>query len=215
MAGWTKLFSSIVTSSIWCEDHKTVWVWTGFLALADKDGVVEGSIPGLANVMRVTDDELAEGRNSYALQFESNLASDRFVQGQLLRGIENGRDFAYLAQEQDQVQRLRREDIARALQRHLAHAPLVSMKAGDLQGAAPAPAAATPPAGSAGSEAPALPERMARFDRNGDGKLQKSEAPERMQEIFERIDTNGDGAVDGAEAAAMRERREQRRRPPS
>lgn len=35
-------------------------VWTGFLALADKDGVVEGSIPGLANVMRVTDDELRE-----------------------------------------------------------------------------------------------------------------------------------------------------------
>jgi len=60
VAGWTKLFSTIVTSSIWCEDHKTVRVWTGFLALADKDGVVEGSIPGLANVMRVTDDEFRE-----------------------------------------------------------------------------------------------------------------------------------------------------------
>lgn len=57
MAGWTKLFSSIVTSSIWCEDDKTVRVWTGFLALADKDGVVEGSIPGLANVMRVSDED--------------------------------------------------------------------------------------------------------------------------------------------------------------
>ncbi len=28
MAGWTKLFSSIVTSSVWCEDHSTVRVAT-------------------------------------------------------------------------------------------------------------------------------------------------------------------------------------------
>lgn len=78
MAGWTKLFSSIVTSSIWCEDHKTVRVWTGFLALADKDGIVEGSIPGLANVMRVTDEEfrsvlavlLAPDKNSRSQEHE-------------------------------------------------------------------------------------------------------------------------------------------------
>jgi Ca2+-binding EF-hand superfamily protein len=31
------------------------------------------------------------------------------------------------------------------------------------------------------------------FDRNGDGKLDRSELPERMQGIFDRADTNKDG----------------------
>ena len=45
---------------------------------------------------------------------------------------------------------------------------------------------------------------LSRFDTNGDGKLQKSEVPERMKERFDELDTNGDGALDAAEAAAMR-----------
>lgn len=52
---------------------------------------------------------------------------------------------------------------------------------------------------------------LARFDKNGDGKLQKSEAPERMKERFDLLDTNGDGALDADEAAAMRGRRGGRR----
>jgi collagen type III alpha len=40
-------------------------------------------------------------------------------------------------------------------------------------------------------------------DRNGDGKLQRDELPERMQQIMERADTNGDGALDKAELDAM------------
>jgi Ca2+-binding EF-hand superfamily protein len=36
---------------------------------------------------------------------------------------------------------------------------------------------------------------MALFDANGDGKLQKSEVPERMQGMFERGDTNHDGVL--------------------
>lgn len=47
---------------------------------------------------------------------------------------------------------------------------------------------------------------IARFDTNGDGKIQKSEAPERMQQFFDRLDTNGDGAIDAEEASSMRGR---------
>lgn len=54
MSGWTKLFSSIVTSSVWCEDHATVRVWVAMLATADANGVVEGSLPGFAHLARVT-----------------------------------------------------------------------------------------------------------------------------------------------------------------
>jgi hypothetical protein len=54
VTGWTKLFSGIVTSSVWCEDHVTLRVWVAMLATADADGVVEGSVPGFANLARVT-----------------------------------------------------------------------------------------------------------------------------------------------------------------
>ena len=52
--GFTKLFSSILTSSVWCEDHPTVRVWIGMMALANIQGIVEGSIPGIASICRVT-----------------------------------------------------------------------------------------------------------------------------------------------------------------
>lgn len=54
MSGYTKLFQSIVTSSVWCEDHATVRVWFGMMAMANAEGLVEGSIPGFASLCRVT-----------------------------------------------------------------------------------------------------------------------------------------------------------------
>jgi len=57
MSGYTKLFNSIVASTIWREDDKTRIVWITMLAMADKHGVVEGSIPGLADIARVTVEE--------------------------------------------------------------------------------------------------------------------------------------------------------------
>ncbi len=50
---YTKLFSSIVTSTIWTEDDKTRIVWITMLALANKNGEVQGSIPGLARIAAV------------------------------------------------------------------------------------------------------------------------------------------------------------------
>lgn len=58
MAGYSKLFSSIVTSSVWMEDDKTLRVWFAMLALTDAKGIVEGSVPGFANVARVTIPEM-------------------------------------------------------------------------------------------------------------------------------------------------------------
>ena len=45
---------------------------------------------------------------------------------------------------------------------------------------------------------------MTDLDKDGDGKLSREEAPERMQQFFDRIDKNSDGFVDAAEMAAMR-----------
>ncbi len=53
------------------------------------------------------------------------------------------------------------------------------------------------------------PARMvSRFDRNGDGRLQRDEVPPRMAERFDTVDTNRDGAVTVEEfQAAMAQRR--------
>lgn len=61
MDTYAKLASSIVTSSIWCEDNPTRILWIAILALKDKDGIVIASIPGLANIARITVDECEVG----------------------------------------------------------------------------------------------------------------------------------------------------------
>ncbi|MBA4017889.1 MAG: hypothetical protein C0483_11995 [Pirellula sp.] len=43
-------------------------------------------------------------------------------------------------------------------------------------------------------------------DKNGDGKLSKEEAPERMRENFAQVDANGDGQADEKELRQMAER---------
>src|SRR3990172_8743045 len=53
MTGYTKLFASIVTSTVWREPDHVRLVWVTMLALADKYGVVEASVPGLADMARV------------------------------------------------------------------------------------------------------------------------------------------------------------------
>ena len=57
MAGFSKLWSSLVTSSIWGEDDKTRILWITMLATTDANGVVEASVPGLARIANITTEE--------------------------------------------------------------------------------------------------------------------------------------------------------------
>lgn len=54
MSGWTKLFGTIITSSVWSEDDKTRIMWVTMLASADSTGFVSGSIPGMAAIARMS-----------------------------------------------------------------------------------------------------------------------------------------------------------------
>lgn len=54
MSGYTKLFSSILGSTVWREDPPTKCVWVTMLAMADQDGIVEASVPGLAHFSGVS-----------------------------------------------------------------------------------------------------------------------------------------------------------------
>lgn len=55
--------------------------------------------------------------------------------------------------------------------------------------------------GAAGGDRPqvSLKEIFSRMDKDGNGKLEKDEIPERMKENLARVDANGDGIVDAAE----------------
>ena len=48
MSGFTKLFSQILDSTIWDEPWNVKGVWITMLAMADHQGRVMASIPGLA-----------------------------------------------------------------------------------------------------------------------------------------------------------------------
>src|SRR3972149_1980364 len=54
MAGYIPLFSSLISSSVWNEDSDTCKVWITLMAMSDKDGLVEGSIVGIAPIARIS-----------------------------------------------------------------------------------------------------------------------------------------------------------------
>ena len=57
---WTKLFSSIVTSSIWYESDPTLRLWIYFLATCDRTGTVYGSRIGIAHQACIAEDKIEE-----------------------------------------------------------------------------------------------------------------------------------------------------------
>lgn len=86
--GYNKLFSTIVTSTIWQEPNTTRIVWVTLLALADKHGEVAGSIPGLANIANVT-------REEFESALSTLMAPDRYSrttehEGRRLEAIDGG-----------------------------------------------------------------------------------------------------------------------------
>jgi hypothetical protein len=88
VSGYTKLFSSIVTSTIWRADCPTKVVWITMLALSDKDGIVEGSIPGLAHIAGVTLDECKRALDK--LQSPDEYSRTPENEGRRVKAIDGG-----------------------------------------------------------------------------------------------------------------------------
>jgi hypothetical protein len=65
MAGYTKLFGTIVTSTVWQEDAETKVIWITLLALVDKNGVVEATIPGIAHIAKVSIEKVEQAMNKF------------------------------------------------------------------------------------------------------------------------------------------------------
>ena len=88
MSGWTKLFSSIVTSSIWVEDDAILRVWIAMLAMADAEGGVEGSVPGFANLAHVTTEQMRLAVDTLSSPDADSRTPDH--EGRRIEAIEGG-----------------------------------------------------------------------------------------------------------------------------
>ena len=54
MAGYTKLFNSILASTIWQGSKETKLLWITMLAMAGEDGIAHAAVPGLAHMSGLT-----------------------------------------------------------------------------------------------------------------------------------------------------------------
>lgn len=88
MSGYTKLFQSILASTIWEADMPTRIVWITMLAMADKHGIVEGSVPGLATFARVS---VADVRKALSvLQSPDEDSRSHEQEGRRIEPVEGG-----------------------------------------------------------------------------------------------------------------------------
>lgn len=88
MGGFTKLYSSLVDSTIWRESKETKIVWITMLAKTDKFGVVEASLPGLADAARVTLEECLEALK--VLMAPDQYSRSREFQGRRVAEVDGG-----------------------------------------------------------------------------------------------------------------------------
>ena len=88
MSGYTKLFSSILASTIWREDLETRVVWITLLAMADKHGIVEGSVPGFADLARVSVSAARAAITKLSAPDEDSRSKD--LEGRRLEAVDGG-----------------------------------------------------------------------------------------------------------------------------
>jgi hypothetical protein len=60
MSGYTKLFASILDSTIWSLSKESRLLWITMLVKKNRNQIVEASVPGLANAARLTLEETEE-----------------------------------------------------------------------------------------------------------------------------------------------------------
>lgn len=119
MSGFTKLSSDIVTSTIWLEDDSTLRIWIGLLALAGPDGFVPGSVPGLANVFRVTVPKMLDALATFKAPDPFSRTKDN--EGRRIEEVDGGWVLLNHAKHREKKDpEIRRKQIREAVARHRA-----------------------------------------------------------------------------------------------
>lgn len=85
---FTKLFASITESTVWCEPDATRITWIAMLAMADSQGRVWASIPGLANRARVTVEQAKKAIETFLSPDEYSRTPDH--EGRRIEAIDGG-----------------------------------------------------------------------------------------------------------------------------
>jgi hypothetical protein len=88
MSGYTKLYNSIIHSTIWREDKDTRLLWITMLSLSDQHGVIEASLPGLADAARLTMLETTKALTK--LSSPDEYSRDKDFKGRRIEEIEGG-----------------------------------------------------------------------------------------------------------------------------
>jgi hypothetical protein len=88
MPAYTKLFHSILDSTIWRESKETRLVWVTILAMTDRDGMVLASVPGLADRAKVSLDECQVALK--VMLGPDKWSRDKENEGRRLREVDGG-----------------------------------------------------------------------------------------------------------------------------
>jgi hypothetical protein len=88
MAGYVKLFNSILASTIWREPDHVRICWITLLAMSDRHGVAEGSVPGLADFARLSVADTRRALKRLAAPDKDSRSQEH--QGRRIRAVEGG-----------------------------------------------------------------------------------------------------------------------------
>ena len=116
MSGFTKLFSSIIDSTIWRESKETKIVWITMLAKADAKGVVESSLPGLADNARVTLEECIKSLE--VLSSPDEYSRTKANGGRRIREVEGGWEVLNHGKYRDKLNKEDRKEYQRVWQQN-------------------------------------------------------------------------------------------------
>ena len=150
--GYTKLFSSILASSVWQEDLPTKIVWITMLALKNERHEVEASLPGLARLAGVDLKECAAAIQKFDSpdKYSRNPENDGRKVQRTVSGwrILNGEYYSHLlsADERREYQRQYQREYRKRRKTLYLEAAKDGAKAAIAEGMAERQQAATPPA---------------------------------------------------------------------
>jgi len=88
MAGYTKLFSKILCSSIWNENDKTRILWITMLAMCDQHGFVEGAPSSVAHQARISKEDFDKSIAVLESPDSESITSD--YEGRRISKVEGG-----------------------------------------------------------------------------------------------------------------------------
>lgn len=88
MHGYTKLFNSILHSTIWNEPNEVRILWITMLAMADKYGDIHASIPGLARMAGISIEQTQDGLKRFMSPDLFSRTPDH--EGKRIKEIEGG-----------------------------------------------------------------------------------------------------------------------------